>query len=134
MAPTRVAPCDPGRCLCARRSTLTSVSTNRPRSTRFRDGSGRLSTRSTPGAGVVGLPSSSGGLEGGLGAFGSRFGPPRFESRRPWANTNKFGGQPRAADGSPERGTHAHDGHGELPRPLPRDGDTHGAAQMSRGA
>ena len=55
------------------------------------------------------------------------------ETSRAKTNTKKFGWQPEGARGGPERGTHAHDGRGRLPRPLPRDGGTHGAPQVSTG-
>ena len=48
-------------------------------------------------------------------------------------NRKKFGGEPEGARCRTERGTHAHDGRGRLPRPLPRDGGTHGAPQVSTG-
>ena len=48
-------------------------------------------------------------------------------------NRKKFGGEPEGARAGRERGTHAHDGRGRLPRPLPRDGGTHGAPQVSTG-
>ena len=60
MAPARVAPCDLGSGPTRATLVVTPRLTPRPRCSCSRDGSGRLSTRSTSGAGVVGLPSSSG--------------------------------------------------------------------------